>query len=202
MVKTQSLNNTERNTIVFFVAAAIIILTAFLLFTPKIAAKLFPFKRQAVYNNFLKTVQTDKKVNPQTFWEFREFYSPGYFTLSKAGLPMSETQKAERLIGIPLKPGAIELPFAFFQSEKTVSLDALSNKAMLSQVAANPNPGNIIFSNNSSLIYQEGGKTIKIIFIKPESEMKKAVGFFEYNDVDKKITQGKYWLNITTITLD
>lgn len=41
--------------------------------------------------------------------------------------------------------------------------------------------------------------TADIVFIKPISEMKRANGFFDYNDKDKKLLEGKYWLVVTII---
>lgn len=47
---------------------------------------------------------------------------------------------------------------------------------------------------------KRNGKVTEIIFIKPISEMKKANGFFDYNDKDKKLLEGKYWFVYTTIS--
>lgn len=38
-----------------------------------------------------------------------------------------------------------------------------------------------------------------IVFIKPLSEMKRANGFFDYKDKDKKLLEGKFWLVVTSI---
>ena len=202
MSKTQNLSNSNRDSGIFLISAAIIIVITFLLFTPKISSTLFPFKRQAVYKDFIRSVEKDKKIDPQQFWEFREFYSPGYFTFSRDGLSDEELQNAQKEIGVDLQPGAITLPFAVFHSPKLVSLDALSTKTSINQIVNTVNPKDVILKNDKSLMYSTSGKTIKIVSIQPESEMKKTVGFFEYNGADKKITENKYWLNTTSLSLD
>lgn len=41
--------------------------------------------------------------------------------------------------------------------------------------------------------------TTDIVFIKPISEMRKANGFFDYQDKDKKLVTGKFWLVVTIV---
>ena len=202
MAKTQSPDTIEKSKQIFFVLASIIIFASFLVFTPKVGTMLFSFKRQVIYNNFIQQVKKENTINPQAYWEFREFYSPGYFTLAKNGLTTSIVDTTEKNIGVKIKANSLQVPFAIFHSAKLESLDALSSKVNLSEIATDVIPKNIIFRDSDSLIYRDGSKTVKIIFIKPQSEMKKAVGFFENNDTDEKITHGKYWLNITTVQLD
>ncbi len=43
-------------------------------------------------------------------------------------------------------------------------------------------------------------KTIRISFSVSAEEMKKAVGYFDYNEKDKNLVKGKYWMNITAIS--
>jgi len=42
----------------------------------------------------------------------------------------------------------------------------------------------------------------KIVFLLTNEEMKKANGFFDYKDKDKKITEGENWFNITSLMSD
>jgi len=43
-------------------------------------------------------------------------------------------------------------------------------------------------------------KTILITFAVPMSEMKKAIGYFDYNEKDKELVKDKYWLDTTFIS--
>jgi len=74
----------------------ILILTSFFLFvilTPKLSIRLFPFFRQNQFNQFKKYLLTASDFNPQIFWRFREFYCPGYFVFNRQGIDFDETSK-------------------------------------------------------------------------------------------------------------
>jgi hypothetical protein len=61
---------------------------------------------------------------------------------------------------------------------------------------------NIIFMDKRSLIYKNGPKNITIVFLLNNSEMKKANGFFDYQEKDKQLTSGENWFNITSVKTD
>ena len=50
-------------------------------------------------------------------------------------------------------------------------------------------------------IYQIDPQHVVITFLVPHSQMVRAYGYYDYNDVDKELVKGKYWFDITRITL-
>ena len=94
-------------------------------------------------------------------------------------------------------------PFAVFTSPRLSSVDALTEADTLDEaLTGNTHAGtSTLFNDNRSIIYSEGN-TVIIIFLMPGDEMKRTVGFFEYDGKDKKLTEGKKWLNITSLRLD
>lgn len=195
----ENIKKLGNNDAIFFSLLAIVILVCFLVFTPKVSSYLFPQKRVLLWQNFLTDVKKQNQINPQKYWEFREFYSPGYFEFSRNGFSNNQTQKSLQQIGIPLTNETI-LPVLAFQSPYLQSLDLLTPTGTLSSYVTIP-AKQLIFQNKSSLIYEQDAKTVNIVFLFPESEMKKANGFFDYAEKDKEFVKGKYWLNITKITL-
>jgi hypothetical protein len=201
MAKTQN-QIKANNSLVFFGLAAAIILISFLLLSPRVSSALFPFRRAMVWDNFISTARSTNNIDPQKFWEFREFYSPGYFELKTTGLDNNTVQEALSLIDVPIKRQAINLPFDKFTSSRVTSLDSLTTQKTLIDILEKDIPqSDVLLRTNTGIIYKEG-KSIKIVFVKPENEMKKAVGFFEYDGKDKEVTKGKYWLNITSVRQD
>lgn len=155
-----------------------------------------------ILNEFINKTKTEGSINPQAYWQFREFYSPGYFTFSKTGITKSLTESAKNKIGIKYNNAKIDLTDLFFSSQRLNSLDMLTKQSSLSAVFDQKQfkIGNIIFMNKNSLIYQEDARTIKIVFLLTNKDMQKANGFFDYTDIDKKITEGENWFNITSLT--
>lgn len=179
----------------------VIIVISFLILTPKVASMLFPQKRQMVLQSFISSTKQTNKIDPQKFWEFREFYSPGYFTFNRNGLTNTQIKTVENKTGISVDMNNVSRIFLSFTSPHLNSYEALVSAVKLSDVVNVQTLGSkeTIFSNNNTLIYKDSTKRTHIIFLKPLSEMERANGFFNYNDTDKSIVQGKNWLEVTTL---
>ena len=164
---------------------------------------LFPFKRQAIWNNFIEKVTSERKIDARSYWEFREFYSPGYFRLTGDTINEKEAYTALQSISGSINKKGITYPFAVFTSPRLKSVDALSSADSLSEVLTNraPPDAEILFEGTNSLVYKKN-KTVTILFLMPENEMRRTVGFFEYDGKDKELTGGKKWLNVTSLQLD
>jgi len=185
----------------FFILILITIAGLFIFLSPKISSQIFPFKRQAILNEFIAITKQKGFIDPQEYWKFREFYSPGYFTFSKDGIEKTLISEAREKIGIKYNEENIDLTFSTFSSPLTESLDMLTTQTDLSMIF-NQNKlskENIIFMNKNSLIYEETPKIIKIVFLLSNSDIKKANGFFYYTDQDKKLVGNKNWFDITII---
>lgn len=200
MSKTQKFLEYIKSDLGFFLILLIVITVSFLFLSPKISAELFVFKRQSALNEFINNSKTNG-INSQEYWKFREFYSPGYITFSRNGINKNLLNETQEKIKIKYNEKNIDLTFLVFTSPKVNSLDMLTKQTDLNMVIDQDqlSKENIIFINTNSLIYKEGPKTIKIIFLLSNAEMKKTNGFFKYEENDKKITEGENWFNITSI---
>lgn len=186
---------------IFFFLLLIIIIVSFLIFTPKVASMLFPLKRQMILQTFISSTKQSNKIDPQKFWEFREFYSPGYFNFNRNGLTNTQIKTEESKTGILVNMKYVSRIFLTFTSPHLNSFEALVTTAKLSDVIDTAMLGSkeTIFSNNSTLIYKDSEERTHIIFLKPLSEMQRANGFFNYNDTDKSLVEGKNWLEVTIL---
>ncbi len=190
------------STLGFSILLLVFIVVLFVVLSPKVSSLLLPFKREAILNEFINKTKVAGAINPQEYWQFREFYSPGYFTFSKTGITRTLIENAAGKIGIRYDQEKIDLIDLLFSSQKLSSLDMLTKQSSLSAVFDKKQfqNGKILFSNKNSLIYQVDAKTIKIIFLLTNKDMQKANGFFDYTNIDKKITEGENWFNITSLT--
>lgn len=205
MSKKQKDLNSRSNQVFFFLILTGIILASFLLFVPKVSSSLFPFKRQMIWNNFLSETTSQRKIDPQKYWEFREFYSPGYFTFSREGFKENQINQTLNDINIPIEEKSIERNFLIFNSPRIISIDSLTKLNDLNKIIDFNKLHNkkILFRNSDSIIYLENEKQAKIIFLLNSEDMKKANGFFDVNSAnDQRIIENKYWINITSIKLN
>lgn len=162
---------------------------------------LFPWKRQEILQNFLHDVQKEKTVNPQSFWEFREFYSPGYYIFNKNGVSQIQLLTAQKKISVPLKTQYIDSIFLTFTSPHLTSIEALVTTPDVEKIVAVQKVPKkfIIFSGKNEIVYRDLGNNLHIIFVKSESLMATANGFFDYTGDDKNLVTGKYWFDSTVL---
>lgn len=199
MDKKQSITQKISNPFYFLTIALIVITIIFALFTPRISSSLFPFKRAMVFNQFVRQTKQNNLIDPQKFWEFREFYSPGYFEFSDKGVGPDKLATALRELEV--LPQGIDLYFSVFNSRHLVSVEGLTEKTSLNEVL-NKNEldiQSVMFEDSRSIIYKSIKSKTYIVFILPISEMRKANGFFEYDGKDKKLLKDKNWFSITEL---
>ncbi len=197
--KTQNSNeNTHSNELYFILILVIITLATFITLTPKISSSLFPQKREMILNTFISKTQQTRNLDERNFWEFREFYSPGYFDFNKNGLNSEKVAEAEKKMKITFSEKATRSAHLHFNSKLVESIDYLTQTGQLSDIVDFPSD-KVIFQNNESIIYENADETLIVIFVKPLDEMRRANGYFEYEGKDKELVQDKYWLNITKI---
>src|SRR3989338_7266587 len=178
-----------------------VIILLFFILQPKLSVVIFPQKRQAILNNFVKNTQSNNKIDARTFWQFREFYYPGYFTFERLGLSKQKVSVAEVKLNVELLPEASASAFLIYKSDKVNSLEALVNTDDLSATISDKDftNENVLLQNTSNLIYLSSKKA-RISFIKPIDEMVTANGYYDYkNPQDKALIDGKYWLSVTEV---
>lgn len=195
MIKKQSIFHLLGNPLFFLSSLMIVISLLFLIFSPRLSSSLLPFKRSILLNNFINKTLSTKIIDSQRYWEFREFYSPGYSKIENQGLNRKDIDQAIKNIG--QKPSNIGQYTNAFFSKHSTSIEGLTQEIKLNSVLSIPNDSKILFEENESIIFNSEGKTY-IAFIKPISEMKKANGFFEY-EKNKKMFDNNNWFSITVL---
>lgn len=181
-----------------------VVILAFIFLQPKLSAWLFPFKREMIWNEFQQKVKTNNAVDAKTFWQFREFYYPGYFKFERLGFDQAKTNEAAYNLHVELLPEASASAFLIYNAGKLHSLEALVNTDNLSKTLrdSGSNRADVILDDTSNLMYLSPKKA-RIIFIKPISEMVKANGYYDYKDPkDSALIDGKYWLSVSEVDLD
>lgn len=161
------------------------------MFQPKVSAKIFNFRQKNIWNNFINKIREKKEINALDFWEFREFYSPGYFQFNKANIEISSILQFYNLE----KP---KNDFLFFTSDKLKSTESIVNDKNYF-TKENLNCTEIIFENDNSILCKTKTGEIRIRFIKTIEDMKKANGLFDYIKSENELLEGKFWLNETVI---
>ena len=178
----------------FYLLILLISFLALILLQPKLKTKLFKFNRRKAFNNFIQKVRRDNEINAKIFWEFREFYSPGYFTFNKDYVEISSILQFYNL-------GGNKSDFLFFTSDKLTSIESIVGE--IDRFNKNEDDClEIFFESENSIICTRNKNEIKISFIKTTEEMMEANGLFDYIDSEKELLKDKYWMNETIVLFD
>lgn len=164
----------------FFAFLPFIVLLFFII-NPKYSPVILSYKRTKIISSFLESTKKQNTINPQEFWALREFYSPGSLSVNKS---------------------AVSGPFLSFISDKIKSYESLVAKYNINRKWP---PVNLVgkrvdYLTESELIYRENNM-MRIIFLKPISQMITANAVYDYKDKDKKLLEDKLWYVDTSIDL-
>lgn len=203
MFKTQKKSGLLQKETGFFILLFFITSLLFLILSPKISSLILPIKRQILLEDFVNYTKTHGKIDSKKYWEFREFYSPGYFNFSRNGLNQALIDKAKQYINVDYNTKAA-FPFLVYTSLNLKSIDILTSEKKLPGIIDKNklSINKVMFQNDNSIIYKTSLGNVVIIFLTGEEEMKKTNGFFDYQEKDKDLVKNKNWLNITSIKLD
>lgn len=182
----------------------IVLFLGFSILEPKVSAKLFAQKRKVIWQEFYNNLQSNKNLDSRKFWQFREFYSPGSFIFEPSGLVKKDLQFFLDQTGRPIDPLSHNLSFLKYSSPRILSVDSLTEEKTIDIFLKNYPYGkkHILSRGSNYLLLRQSINKVILIFLLPESEMKKTIGFFEYNERDKDLVRGKYWLSISLIDTD
>lgn len=179
----------------------VLLLGIFVVLEPKVSSLVFAQTRENRWNNFIAEIKQHGELDGKTFWEFREFYSPGYFEFKRSGIDARTVSSTSREMRLPdnFFPGSY--PFLVYKSADSISIESLVEKKLV-KVFLNKfsNEGTIIARGENFLITQKND-TAWIFLIASLEEMQKANGFFDYREKDKELVKGKYWLTVSSISL-
>lgn len=151
---------------------------------------------------FLSDIEKKKQLDGQSFWQTREFYSPGSFRYNHDGFSPQDIETLLREINLEMKNIETTIPFLTYRSDKWLSAEFLVTVPnIVDSVPDTTNGKKIVLKTPTSWIFYEDENTLKIIFTKNIDEMQKANGFFDYPGHDKEYLKDKYWLSISTVDL-
>ncbi len=189
--KKQKKQPAESQKPMHFMLLGSILILLFIFLQPKVASIILPQNSQTRLNTFLEIIEKEQKVDPQRYWEFREFYSPGSFDYSKNGLSIDTAS-------LPISLFEDDSVILSFRSPRLVSYDILSTHSSLQDYTASLSAKDILLSTNNEILMSDESTTL-ILFLKDVEQMKKANGFLDYNGRDKNLVGNKKWLNVTMI---
>lgn len=174
------------------------IVALFLTLSPKISIKIFQSIKKNKFNQFNQYLLKTKDFNPQIFWQSREFFCPGYFNFDKNGLTNINFDKFNFF-----KKKHQILTFARYSCSYFESFESLTKENQLENlVDINLIKKNyqLLAENKEFLYFYDGiNKKYYLIFLVNNKKMQRAVGFFDYKEKDKNITNDKYWLSFSII---
>lgn len=182
----------------FLLSSFFLLSILFIFLEPKVSARLFPFVRTSRLNSFLTDTLTSQKINGRTYWEFREFYSPGVFTYNKKGIEETVVKSITQNDVVVDKQDI--LPFLFFNSPFLRSIDSLTSETTITPFLNPDIKDSLIRTPN--LLIRRNNKEIFLLFLLPYTEMEITNGFFDYREKDKLLVKDKNWLNITRIKIN
>lgn len=164
-----------------FFAFSLLLVLLFFMVNPKYSPIFFPYKRTRMISSFLESTKKQNTINPREFWALREFYSPGSLMVNK---------------------NATSEPFLTFTSDKIKSFESLVPKYDINRKwpPVDLSGKQVDFKTDSELIFHEDN-LLRIVFLKPISEMVKANAVYDYKDKDKKLLEDRLWFVDTTVHL-
>ena len=145
-------------------------------------------------------------MDPFLFWQIRDQYGSGFFTLAPDHTIFRETQE----LLVPPRSGWVE--FATYHGKLVESHDyltpwsdahILSDPHLLDQLTEKDVPRDrLIVENEQTRIFYPDSNHITFAFIKPVDEMKSVYGLYNFPDSLLSQLKGRMWGNTTTFTLN
>lgn len=147
----------------------------------KIHYAINPLSRALLLRRFTENIKENNVIDPEQFWKFRDFYSATTSSFSPHNIDR-------------------EKPFLTFKTSYMSSADYLLSNPSPIKLPTTSDVDTVIFQDDSSVVYAAGRK-IYIRFIKPQSAMLRANGFFRYFGYDLEPYKDYKWYNETVINL-
>ena len=186
----------------WFYLVVLVSFTLALLF-PRALSSLVPQQRFTTWSNFENKIVSQKKINAQDYWKFREFYNVGNFRFMENGFDSKTTDELLLKMSVSTELGSLKLPFLIYDSPKFRSLDSIVSTSTLENIINTRSVQLVTKYKEDNLLIIKNNNIYLLMFILPVDEMKKVNSYFDYNksDIEKKLA-GKYWLNISEIKVN
>jgi hypothetical protein len=145
---------------------------------------------------FINELIYTQKIEPRTFWLFRERYSPGFFTFNPEAVAIFQTF---RIIN---RQDHGQTDLLYYHSPYLTSTESLvTDYQVLLQKAAGSNNKQYLAQADNFLLYQGNNSTLELWFVLPIEEMKVANGLFDYDESEMVILNDVWWLHHSIIRL-
>lgn len=176
-----------------FVGAVLLLTTLFL--QPSAAAHGNRSQHQTYLTEYLESVTTKQTIDPQEFWQFRQTYSPGHFTINEQAITHGQTYTLTALTGDIT-------PLLSYHSSSITSTDSLVKNTVDNQTLLESEAFAevLVASNSLSVSRDSAARKIRLAFTATPSEMRKANGFFDYTATEQELLEKVLWYNVTVIT--
>lgn len=187
------------------IGAVSLIAVISLVFQARIYTTLFPFARQHRIEVFTHSIRSSRTVDPFIFWQLRDEYGAGVFTLSPRHTQLRETQE------LLIYPQSEWIEFATYESPYLVSRDLLipwtnlpekRYGELLDRITEQQIPAErLIFQDEDTRVFYTNTHTLVVAFIKPIQEMSQVNGLFNFPERVQEQLRGRLWANVTVFTV-
>ena len=185
----------DSSKIQFFAFASFLIISIGLVRHPDFQTTFFSWQRARTLDSFITSLTT-QGLDAETYWEFRERFSPGHFVRNETNTDFRGTFKITSL-----EEDANDL--LYYSSEYLRSTDGLlfgDPNSKLSEFKA-AMTGEIVAENEDFILLKLSQKEYVLAFITTTEEMKQANGMFDYTSDEREIIGDASWFNVSYISL-
>lgn len=156
----------------------------------KIRYAINPLMRQLRLQQYLTMVKHDNAIDPEKFWEFRDFYAATTSTFHVDNVGKRDAFLTFNTTYLESQDYLIPQPMQLSNVKRVCLASAL-----------NCRHETVFRSDSASVVIDETNKKLYIEFIKSIPEMQKANGFLRYFGVDLEPYKGYVWQDETVINL-
>lgn len=186
---------TKSPTRLFFIVASLIILLSVVFFHPFFKARYNQKYRHALFTEFSQSLESDG-FDAETYWFFRERFSPGTFLREEATTDFFSTFRIVTTTD-PITPLFV------YESEFLRSVEGIATKDSNTQLEDIPQqfPGEVV-SRSDEYILQKLSDTLYVFaFVVPTETMQEVNGMFDYVASERELLEDRVWYNATYIYL-
>lgn len=173
----------------------LLIFATYLIFQPRIPNFLFKPARLNYFDKLIVNTTNKNHLDPQLYWETREFYYPGVFYVFEDGLTQDHIKSFSSQNQITIRD-TNSFPILVYNSAKWSSYEALVTTDKIEELVEIKG-SNLVYEDKQSKIYKDDNKTY-IYFTKPYDELKVTNGFIYTKD--KILKNYNYWFGVSVVT--
>lgn len=191
----------KNNTQVLLILLLLAVVGLFTFLSPHLSGVLYPFIRSSRWDTFVSDAVSHKHINPQKYWELREFYDGGSFVFNIDGLHDNSATSFLKNESVEVKSVYVDRILLYRTSPRTKSIDAIVTASKAAELFEITSDGKKLLQEKNEYIIGRQDNNFVVTFLKPIAEMKKANGFVNYIDY-KEYLADKYWFSELILHLD